>query len=251
MNKQKKLLLERSIFLFIISIAFTFIIISEKKEVIFLPKAQKKFNDYLESNYSSMKNTITVSAPELKKDNFIVKITSKENKHHFFYLYYANHKVTDTYQKDYVEGNQLLHYIEKKLQKEIKNKTNLTCTIKTTSSLNKYTQLIKERIIKEDNLLDLKFYTIEKEIMIDNWTPQEITNKINNSINSFTKYNITPKNYSITITNNNDISQSIRIENITNVFSNNPQNTQIINDIINDNNSNIIKQNKITYQYLN
>lgn len=251
MNKQKKLLLERSIFLFIISIAFTFIIISEKKEILFLPKAQKKFDNYLESNYSNIKNTITVSTPKLKKDIFSVKITSKENKHHFFYLYYSNHKVTDTYQKDYIEGNQLLHYIEKKLQKEIKNKTNLNCTIKTTSTLNKYTQLIRKRIIKEDSLLNLKFYTIKKEIMINNWSSLEITNKINTLINSFTKNGITPKNYSITITNNNDISQSIKIDNITDLFSSNPNNTQIINDIINDNNSNIMKQNKITYQYLN
>ena len=57
---------------------------------------------------------------------------------------------------------------------------------------------------------------------------------------------MTPKSYTITITNKNDITESIEIKNITKEVS-----KEIINDIINDEKSDLLKENKITYKYLN
>ena len=64
-------------------------------------------------------------------------------------------------------------------------------------------------------------------------------------------HNITPKYYKFIITNKNDITESFEISNITKDFLSNPYNNHIINDILNNNNSNIIKENNIKYKYLN
>ena len=80
--------------------------------------------------------------------------------------------------------------------------------------------------------------------VIDKWDKETITNKINNFLDNFT--NITPKSYTITITNKNDITESIEIKNITKKV-----NKDIISDIINDEKSDLLKDNKITYKYLN
>ena len=44
---------------------------------------------------------------------------------------------------------------------------------------------------------------------------------------------------------------SVEINNITEDFINNKDNIQIIDDIIKDNNSKLLNDNKITYKYLN
>ena len=62
------------------------------------------------------------------------------------------------------------------------------------------------------------------------------------------KNNFTPKNYTITITNINDITNSIKIYNLKSSLLENNKLHIIINDIINNNQSSIIKENKITYE---
>ena len=251
MKKQNRLLLARSIFFSIVTIIFAMIIISEKAGDIFLPTVQKKINTYLENNYSSIKDGISIKKISYNNREYKAKVISSKNKNHYFYIYYKNHNLKDTYQKDYVEGKSLLSHIKKELETEITSETNQSCNITILATLNNYTEQVKERIIEEDNLTQLKFYSIEKEITIDNWTPQNIMQSIITTINSFQKENISPKYYTIIITNKKDITTSIKIENLSENFSKNLQKEQIINDIINDNNSQLLKQNKITYQYLN
>ena len=251
MKNQKQLSFLRNIFVFFVVIIFTIIIINEKGGEIFLPKVQKKFNNYLKTNYSTINNSLKMNNITYKNTYYKAKIVSKENTNLYFYLYYSNHQIKDTYQKDYVEGNSLLSHIKTNLQNSIKEKTNIDCNINISTTLNNYTDQVREKIIKEDDLLELKFYSIEKEITIDNWNYQTITKELVTLISTFQKNKITPKSYNITITSKQDITNSIKIENLTEQFTTNIQNEQIINDILNDNNSTIIKQNKITYKYLN
>ena len=251
MKKEKRLLFARSIFVFFIIIIFTIIIINEKGGELFLPKVEKKFNDYLKNNYASLTDSISINNITYKNKNYKTKIAFKENEHLYFYLYYSNHQIKDTYQKDYVEGKSLLSHIKKELQHNIKDKTNINCNIIILTTLNNYTEQVKKRIISENNLTQLKFYTIEKEIVIKSWDSKTITKEISNLIETFKRRNITPKAYNITITNHQDITNSIIIENLTEQFTTNIQNEQIINDILNDNTSKLLKQNKITYKYLN
>lgn len=242
MNKQKKLLLERGIFILIVFVLLGVIVITEKFGSIMIPQATKKIETYIENKYKEL--NLKENKVIFKNTTYTMKVESKENKNHYFYINYYNRKITDTYKKDYLEGKNLLTHIKKKLKKEINNKTNTNCDIEITSTLDKYTDLVKEKIIKEDNLLELKFFIIKKELIIDKWDEEIITNKINNFLDKFT--GITPKSYTITITNKEDITESIEIKNITNKVS-----KEIISDIINNKKSDLLKENKITYKYLN
>lgn len=242
MNKQKKLLIERGIFVFIVFVLLGIIVFTEKFGSILIPKVTKKINNYIEDKYKN--NDFKTNEVTFKNTTYTMKVESKENKNHYFYIKYYNKKITDTYKKDYIEGKNLLDHIKKKLKKDINQKTNTNCDIEITSTLDKYTDIVQEKIIKEDNLLELKFYIIKKELVIDKWDEENITNKINHFIDKFE--NITPKSYTITITNKDDLTESIEIKNITNKVS-----KDIISDIIKDKKSDLLKENKITYKYLN
>ena len=253
MKKQKQLLIARGIFVFIVFVALGVIVVTEKANTIIIPKVKIKMEDHINKNYNEIKNSINLEKINYNTSNkeFTMKVTSKKNKNHFFYIKYSNHKIKDTYKNDYLKGEKLLNHIQKKLKKEIEEKTNSKCNIKILTTLNNFTNTIQNRIINEENLLNLKFYTIEKEILINNWNQKEISEKISEKIKEYEENNITPKNYTIIITNKKDITESIKIINITNKFIDNPLKEEIINDIINNENSKIIKQNKITFKYLN
>ena len=250
MKKKKRLLFARSIFLFIILVAFGIIIFTEKAGSIFLPKAKEKITNYINDKYKDEIDNFKLGKITFKNATYTMKITNKENKNHYFYVTYHNKKTKDTYKKDYIEGKTLLSYIKKKLKKEIENKTSTPCEIIVLDKLNDYTTIVQNRIIKEDNLKELKFYNLKKELIIKEWNSKYITESINKTINIYKDNNITPKKYIITITNKEDVTTSIEIT-LTEDFINNSNNEKIISDIIDDNNSVILKENKITYKYLN
>lgn len=251
MNKQKKLALARSIFIFVVFVSLGVIVVTEKASFLLIPKVQEKVDMYINNNYSSIKESLDINEVKYKNTVYEVKATSKKNKNHYFYIYYQNKKISDTYKNDYLNGKNLLTNIENKLKKEIKNKTSISCDIEILSTLDKYTSKVQERIINEEDLLELKFYTIKEEILIENWNAKEITAAINNLISNVSLNNITPKNYKVIITNKKDITESIEIANLTENFIINPYQEQIINDIIKNNNSKLLKENKIKYKYLN
>lgn len=251
MKKQRKLVVERGIFAFIVFVLLGVIVLTEKAGGLLIPKATKKINTYIEENYKDIKDDIKTNDVTFKNTTYTMKIESKENPHHYFYINYFNKKITDTYKKDYVEGKNLLTYLQKKMKKDINKTTNTNCEVEITSKLNEYTNIVQERIIKEDNLLELKFFKIKKEIIIDDWDKETITKDIISFIKKLKDNNITPKSYTITITNKNDLTESIEIKNITNDFIDNTSNKEIINDIIKDKKSDLLKENKITYKYLN
>lgn len=247
MNKNI-LIIERGIFTLLIVTMLGLIVVNEKGGEIFSSKIQKKIDTYINENYSSIKNHIELSPIEYKNKIFTITIKSKENKNHTFSITYNKGNITDTYQTDYKEGKKLLTHIEEEIKNEIYNKTNIECSIHTTTTFDNYTEKIQERLLKEDNLIDLKIYYIEKELMIDNWNNESISKEITNFIESIDKYNIEPKYYKIIITNVKDITDSIEINNITTDFLNENNKKEIINDILNNNE---LKNSKITFKYLN
>ena len=137
------------------------------------------------------------------------------------------------------------------MEQDIRKKTSTSVKVSIISTLDKYTSLVQDKIITEDNLLELKFYNIEKDLTIKDWTSKEILTSISELVTKCQNNNITPKSYTFTITNSKDITQSIQISNITEEFINSKDNEQIINDILEDNNSKLVKNNKIKYKYLN
>ena len=113
-----------------------------------------------------------------------------------------------------------------------------------------YSSKEKERLLKEKNIETLPIYTIETEITTI-WNDEIITNEITNIMTSLNNKNITPKNYTITITDKENITKAVKITNLSikNIENNNL--SMIINDIINNKKTNILSENKIAYKYLN
>lgn len=244
MTKQNKLLLYRAIFLFIITILFSIIIINEKKGDLFSNIVKKKFNSYIEDNYKEIKKDLIINEIVYKNNKYQLKLTSKNNPNYYFYLIYFNKKVKSTYQEDYLEGKSILTHIEKELQKE----TNYQCKISIKAKLTDFTDSVKEAIIKEANIKNLSIYTIEEEIKVKNWTSDNIKNSI---IENIRKYDLNPKNYTFIVTNKNNITESIKISNITKEISNNNNFIIIINDIMNNDKTELLEKSGIKYKFLN
>lgn len=245
MKQEKKLLLARNIFVFIIVIALTIIVLSEKGYELILPKVQKEMKTYIKEKYPNIEN-IKIGNIVYKTNSYKIKVTSNKNKNLYFYINRKNKKISDTYQKDYVEGNSLFAYLKKKLENEIKKETETSVKTNILSTLDKYTSKVQERIIEEDNLLQLKFYTIEIELTINKWDASTILEQINNNISIYSNKNITPKSYTFIIMNNEDVTESIQIKNI----SKETITEEIIQDILDDNNSKRLRDSKIKYNYL-
>lgn len=239
------LLLGRGIFLIFIIIAFGLIIVNEKKGEILKGKVEKEINNYIETNFSNL--NLEKEKIEYKDNIFKQKLSHKNNKNHYFYIVYSNKEITDTYKKDYEEGNKLLNIETNKIKKEIKEKTSIECDVLPTNKLNEYNTLTQEKIINSE-FDNLKYYYIKKELVIDKWEENEINNQITSLINKISSNNFTPKYYNITIIDKNDITKSIEINNLTEEYLNNPESVQIIRDILNNNNSELLKKNKITYK---
>ncbi len=251
MNSKKGLLLGRGIFIIIVIVSLGLIVINENGGELFIEKANKKIDNYIEANFQTTINSFNTEKTKYKNTIYSRKITSKKNKNHYFYINYDKKEVTDTYKKDYEEGKTILNYLNKKIEKEIKKKTKETCKVFPVGKLNNYSEKVQERIIKEEDLLELKYYYIEKELIIDKWNKKDITIEIEKLIKTMKNNNITPKYYVITITSKEDITKSIEITNITEDFINLNNKEEIINNILEDKETNILKENKITYKYNN
>lgn len=248
MNTQNKLTMQMAIFFLIVFVLFGTIIVYEKKNELFLPKIENSINEYINENYSSLE--LKKEEIKIEDNTFIMKVMNKTNNNLYFYITYSNKKIKDTYQEDYEEGKTIINYLNNKLQKEIKDKTNLTCTISINNSYNNFSSKVKELLLEEKNIESLKIYTLETEIY-SSWDYISITNKITDIMTTLEKNNITPKNYTIVVTDLNDITKSVKITNLTNKLIENNNLSIIINDIINNNNTSILNENEITYEYLN
>lgn len=248
---KNSLILGRAIFFFLVIVIFGIIIMNEKGMKLFLPKATNKINSYFDEKYNKIKDETIINKVKYNNKGFEVKITSKKNKNLFFYIKYKNKKINDTYKKDYYEGSSLFSHINNKLEKEIYQLTSNKCNVKQLATLNNYTEQVKEKILKEENLLSLKYYYIEQEVSIDNMSSDNIYKEIETIINKNIKNNINPKHYNIIFTNKNDITNSVKIKNITDSFLKNDNKISIINDILNKNDSALLKNNHIEYKYLN
>ena len=247
MNEGQKLTLQMAIFFLISFVLLGTLVIKEKQNVLFLPKIENSISNYISKNYKDL--DIEKSAVTEKNDIFTMKITNAKNKNHYFYITYSKKQISDTYKEDYLEGKTILEYISKKLEKEIESKTNKQYKVSFDNTFNNYSNKVQTKIL-EENINTLKIYTIEKEIATS-WNIQTITNKISDTMSTLEKEEFTPKNYTITIINVDDITTSIKINNLKSELLENNTLKLVITDIINDKQSNLLKENKITYEYLN
>ena len=244
----KKLQFQYFIFLIIIFILFTLLVSIEKISPLMANKVDKKINDYIKNTYTltDIKTTKTV----YKDNKYEKKVINKTNNNYYFVIYYNKRKITDTYQKDYVEGEKFLKYISQSIKNNIYKKINIKYNININNKFNKFTDKVKDKILKEDNLESLSIYTLSYELKTS-LNSKKISKEIIRIDNSLSSKNINPKTYEITITDEKDITKSIKVKGINrdiikaNILEN------IINDIINNKKSNILEENNIIYENLN
>lgn len=248
MKEQHKLTIQMAFFFLIIFVIFGTIILKEKQDILFLPKIETKLNEYLTTNYSSL--NLKTSKIKSKNNKFTMKVMNSTNNNLYFYITYHNKKITDTYEKDYQEGNTLINYLNKEIEKIIKEKTNDSYKVKINNTYDNLSSKIKETLLKEEKLESLKIYTLEKELTTS-WDSQTITKTISTIMTTLETENITPKNYTFIINDKDDITKSVKITNLTTKSIENNNLSIIINDIINDNKTSILSENNITYEYLN
>jgi len=251
MNSKNSLLIGRGIFTIILIVSLGLIVMNEKGGELFKNKISKKIDSYLETNYQKILLETNKEDLVYKNNEFKEKITSKENDNLYFYIKYKDKKITDTYQTDYEEGNSLLTHLNKTIEEEIKKQTNLVCKVNSVTTLNNYSEKVQEKILKEDDLIHLKYYYIQLELTIKDWNETSIANEITNHIKIFQEKEITPKYYEIIITNKDDITTSINISNLTEEFIELDNKEEIIKDILNNKNTEKVQENKITFRYEN
>ena len=248
MKQQQKLTISMAIFFLITFVLFGTIVLNEKKETLFMPKIEEKLEIYLKENYKDFNYSKTNI--EYKNNEYIMKVTSSEDDNLYFSIKYKDKTITDTYKEDYIKGKSYISYIETEIEKGIEKLTKKEYQVTILTTLDSMTSKIKEKILTKNNLTSLKIYNLETEIPITTWSQEYISNEIINLIETNLKNNINAKNYTITITNINDLTQSIKITNLNDELKYNDLIT-IINDIINNEESSILKNNNKTYEYLN
>lgn len=222
------------------------IVVNEKKVDIMMPKIEDKLYSYIDENYKDIQNEINIGKVkyENEKKRFSLKITNTKSKHLYFHLYYKNKKITSTFESDYKEGRTLLNYLEKRIEKKI-NLENLSISI--TTPLNKFSEDVENRLLKEEDLISLKIYTIIKEFSLEDFSQNQIITTIRTLETTLTEKEINPKDYSLTFTNKLDITQAFKIEKLT---LPNANLNQIIFGILNHDKT-IENQYNIKYNYLN
>lgn len=246
MKQDKKLILGMALLFLITFVSFGTIVVTEKLAPFFTDKIKTKFETYIEKNYKDDKNNLTIGKITYKNQQYKAKISNKKNKNWYFYITYQNKKIKDTYKEDYLEGKTLLTSIERKIEKKVKDELNQKLTITFPLTLNKYTNQIKENLIS-NNLKEIKTYDITLTITTPTLTTENINKELEKRIQELYQIDIYPNHYTIKI---NSKDEKLTITNLTEKTMKKEYRTQIINDIINNTNSNIIKENNITYNYV-
>lgn len=251
MKERNKLTLQMSLLFMIVLVVFGVIIVNEKLSPLKIPKVTEKINVYINDNYKDILNEVDIQDVEYKEMKYQTKLVSKENSNYYFYIYYENKKITDTYQKDYIEGNSILNYQKDKIIENIKKKTKSTYNITMSRTLDKYTDSLKEKIITSNKPESLKIYNLEATITLSKFDSTHIYKTIKSFNENLSDKNINPKTYTFTIINPDNEEIAVKVTNITSDVIENDDFMEIINDIINKKKSNLLSNYDINYEYLN
>ena len=247
MKQDKKLMLGMTLLFLITFVFFGTLIVTEKLAPLYTNKVKEKFTAYLTKKYKN-NNEFTLEKVTYTHQKYEAKVTNKENEDLYFTITYKDKKITDTYKKDYLEGHTLLTKLEKTLEKDIKDYLNQEVKITFPLTLNKYTKTVKKDLLnanpKKTNMYDISL-TIKSVI-----DQTEITNKITTLNNELKSLNIIPNHYNITIKSKND-NDKLTIHNLTQKTIEKNILFQITSDIITNKESNLLKNNNITYEYIN
>ena len=247
MDEKTKLTYSMALLFIFFMVTFTAIVINEKMKMKKLPKAKENITTYIKTNYKDEDITIGKTKYFINCDCYKSKVTNKTNKDLYFTVTYKDKHTTDDFKENYQKGKSLLKKIEKDLTKEYQelNKTNgkinETLKIRINKTLDDFNPSIKKQIIESKNYKKLNIYQAEGEIIINNWTFQDINNSIIGFHNATINEKFNPAAYNFYITNPNKSSESFKIENLKPDYIK----LEILNELvpaIKDNNKEILKK---------
>lgn len=251
MKQDKKLMLGMILLFLICFVSFGVIIVNEKMAPYYIPKIDNKLNEYLKEKYSNILNDVKIGTTKYERTKYNLIVSNKENKNLNFRVYYDNKKITDTYNKDYLEGKTLLKYFESKTEKDINKLIPGDYDVSINNTLDKFTATVYDTLLKSSSILDLRIYNLTVSISVNKFNGEDVSNNILKLYDRLNKFSITPKTFSFIITDKNDITKAVRIDNIMNTNFDSGSINQIIDDIINEKESTLLSENNITYKYLN
>lgn len=244
MDKKNKLILQMGVFFILVVGMFSYIVLNEKMYEILIPKVEEKLNKYIDKEFAKDKADLNIGKIKYIMDDksYRIKLSNNKNNNLYFYVVYKKKKITNTYKKDYLEGNSIYNYTKKQYEKKFKNSS-----LDFIKSLDKYPTTFYEQVLNDD-IKALPIYNIKTEISMDNHLPNTITKSINTFYNKNKTLGYNPKEYEIIIIDKNDINFSVKIYNLTEKLITSSLN-EIINGIINKD-KNIINKYNIKYEYI-
>lgn len=250
MRQDKKLMLGMAILFFITFVSLGTLVVTEKLAPYYTDKIKEKMTDYINENYPDEKGNLKLGKISYKTQTYQAKVTNKNNNNLYFTITYKDKKITDTYKKDYLEGNTLLKTIENNLEKKIEENLNQKATISFPLTLNKYNNQIKEKLIN-NNIDNINVYNIELSIFtkLKANDIETIINNIDSTITSLHSININPNHYTINIKSKEE-RKMLTIYDLTDTTLQKEQLTHILNYIMIDNeNEEITEGEKLVDQY--
>jgi len=251
MKEQNKLAIQMYILFIVVFVVFGVIIVNEKISPLKIPKVTEKITTYLNKNYKDISTNITMEEVEYKELKYQAKVSSKDNDNLYFYIYYENKNITDTYKEDYVKGKSIISYQEDTIKKNIKKKTGSIYKITILKTLDKYTDKIKNEIINSKTPERIKIYNLEAELVVGEFTSKDIYNSITVFADNMDSKKITPKNYTFIIQDPKEETNALKISNLTYEVIKNDNFKTIINDIMKKKNNELLDTYEIEYEYLN
>lgn len=250
MEKQSKLTLYMGMFYMLVILLLGLIIITEKEKDFLIPKIKKNITSYLEEKYQDEIKNFKYNKIIRKNNSYLLKIENTSNKHLYFTVTYKNKKITDTYKKDYLEGNTLNTYITNIMNNKLKEVTTnkkipyKSYTISYNTKLNNCTSSVREKLLNK--IYDLPIYTINIEESYQHINELKVI--LTNIISYTTSLNLKPKNYNITLNNAQNITKSMNL-----IIDNDIILTSIdeVVQTITSNNQELLQRYNIKLKYLN
>lgn len=249
---KNKLVLEMGIFAILVFGIFSYIVIYDKRDIILQPKVEEKLNQYIQKKYQNIQDNLNIGKIEYnkKEDTYTILLTDKDNKHLSFRVIYHNKKITDSYKKDYENGESLYTYLKTNYEKELMKETEKDTTITFFQKLDQYTTNSRKKIIISKDPRSLPIYNISISLNIKKFTIDNISKNIKGYYQLIKKLGYSPKEYEFLLINNQskNINTSIKISKLTEELIENNLN-EIIGGII-DNDISLQERYSITYEYI-
>ena len=224
---QKRGLILGMAFLFlIIFVSFGVIIFMEKGNPFVYIQAKKEIEQYIEKNYPHLYDEFNVSVVSYrpKENSYSLTVSDKRNENLSFRIFYNQEKqVEDTYQFDYVEGNNFLPLIENELSKELNKKMEDSSFLLEFSSyrvsippLDELEKEEKEALILQKEIDDLPIYTVEASTTVTNMNASTFTSQFEKLHRQTKQLSFYPVAYSLLICKTDDANYCIQINNVEN-----------------------------------